>query len=345
MADESEHVWKVLAYDKNTGKLLWETETHRGRPAVKRHPKSSHASSTVATDGERIVALFGSEGLYCLDLDGKILWKKSFGKLDAGYYQVPEAQWEFGGSPVIHEGKIIVQADVLGGGFLTAISLADGKEIWRVSRDDVPTWGAPLVVATGARTQIVVNGWKHAGGYDFETGEELWSVNGGGDIPVPTPIFGDGRFYLTSAHGPDAPVYAVPADLRGAVELNPDELGGLAWNAQRQGAYMATPLLYKGLLYVVRWNGILICLRPDSGEVVYQKRLEPGAYTASPIAGDGKIYAANEEGRVSVIAAGEGGKLLAESSLGASTLASPAISDGVIFFRTGTGLVAVQAVP
>ncbi len=343
VADDSEHVWKVLAFDKNSGELLWETEAHRGKPAVKRHEKSSHANATVATDGEKLVAFFGSEGLYCLDLDGGILWKKDFGVLDAGYFQVPEAQWEFGNSPVIHDGKLVVLADVQGGGFLTLLSLEDGREIWRTPRGDVPTWGAPLVVETGARTQIVVNGWKHAGGYDFETGEELWRVDGGGDFPVPTPIYGEGRFYLTSAHGPMAPVYAVPEGMRGTVELGEYDSEELAWRAKRQGAYMATPLLYDGLLYVVRWNGILVAMRPESGEVVYRKRLAPGAYTASPAAGDGKIYITDEEGGVTVIRAGEDYERLARNKLGEATLASPAISDGVIFFRTERSLIAVAA--
>jgi outer membrane protein assembly factor BamB len=341
VADESEHVWKALAYDKRSGKLLWERELSRGAPAVKRHMKSSHASATAATDGERLVVFFGSEGLHCLDLDGKVLWSKSFGVLDAGYYQVPEAQWEFGNSPVIHDGKAVVLADVQKGAFLGVYSLEDGKELWRVERDDVPTWGAPLVVSTGERTQIVVNGWKHAGGYDFETGEELWRVNGGGDIPVPSPVYGGGRFYLTNAHGPMSPVYAVSEERRGETNLTAGAADGLAWVADRKGAYMATPLLLDGLLYVVRWNGILVCFDAETGKVVYEERLPPGAYTASPVGGDGKLYVANEEGDVLTIQSGPEFEILARTTAEDPILATPAISDGVIFFRTGRELIAV----
>ena len=106
---------------------------------------------------------------------------------------------------------------------------------------------------------------------------------------------------------------------------------------------MATPLLYQDLLYVVRWNGILVCLNPESGEVVYRQRLAPGAYTASPVAGDGKVYIVNEEGEVTVIRAGDDLPPLARNALGEATLASPAISDGVIFFRTERSLIAVEA--
>jgi len=340
--DESEHIWKVLCYDKNTGDLLWEREVHRGIPKVKRHTKSSHANSTLATDGEKLIAFFGSEGLYCLDLDGKVLWTKEFGKLDAGYFKVPDAQWEFGNSPVIHSGHAIVLADVQENGFLASFRLSDGKQAWRVARSDVPTWGAPLVVSTGEMTQVVVNGFEHAGGYDFETGKELWRVDGGGDIPVPTPISGKGLFFLTSAHGDLSPVYAVSHEQRGAMTLTKDSFEGLAWVAHRLGSYMQTPLLYGDLMYVGRWNGIQVCLRPQSGEIVYRERLAPGAFTASPIAGDGKIYMGSEEGDVYVIATGATYRLLATNSIGEPLLATPAISQGVLYFRTPQSLIAVE---
>ena len=342
VADESEHVWKVLAYDKSTGELVWENEVHKGVPAVKRHEKSSHANPTIATDGKHLVALFGSEGLYCLNLQGELLWKKDFGVLDSGYFQVPEAQWEFGGSPVIHDGMVVIQADVQKGSFLGVYRLADGEEVWRVSRDDVPTWGSPLVVDTGDRTQVVLNGWKHAGGYDFETGEVLWRVNGGGDIPTPTPIYADGRFILTSAHGQMSPVYAVATDMRGSVELTPDASGNLDWVARRLGSYMATPLLMDGLLYVVRWNGILVCLDPETGERIYQQRLSPGAYTASPVGGDGILYLISESGEVTVARAGRNYAEVATNELGGVALATPAISEGVVYFRVGRSLLAID---
>jgi outer membrane protein assembly factor BamB len=308
---------------------------------VKRHAKSSHASATAATDGERLVVFFGSEGLHCLDLDGNILWSKQFGVLDAGYFVYPEAQWEFGNSPVIYDGKVIVLADVQQGGFLAALRLEDGEELWRVPRHDVPTWGAPLVVATGERTQVVVNGWRHSGGYDLETGEEIWHVDGGGDLPVPSPIYGDGRFYFTSAHGSQAPVFAVADSARGFTNLSEGETDGLAWIARRKGAYMATPLLLDGLLYVVRWNGILVCLNPETGEVVYEKRLRSGAYTASPVGGDGKIYVANEEGDILTVRSGTEFEVLSRTATPDPILASPAISEGVLYFRTGREMIAI----
>ena len=137
------HQWRLLALDKATGKVLWNTLAREGVPRAKRHPKASPCNSTPATDGNRIVALFGSEGLFCFNTAGELVWQKDLGPMDSGFYLVPSAQWGFGSSPVIAEGKVIVVCDVLTNSFLAAFALEDGKEVWRTARKDVPTWGIP----------------------------------------------------------------------------------------------------------------------------------------------------------------------------------------------------------
>src|SRR3954471_9618487 len=124
--DTTSHEWRVYAIDKKSGRIKWQETAYNGVPKIKRHMKSTHANSTLATDGERIIAFFGSEGLYAFDMKGKQLWKKDLGVLDAGYYVAPEAQWETGSSPVIHDGVVVVQADVQRGSFLAAFDASNG---------------------------------------------------------------------------------------------------------------------------------------------------------------------------------------------------------------------------
>jgi outer membrane protein assembly factor BamB len=163
-------------------------------------------------------------------------------------------------------------------------------------------------------------------------------LNGGGDIPVPTPVFGNALVFLTSAHGPLSPVYAVKADAQGEISLAPDQTtsAGIAWSHPREGSYMATPLVYGDALYVVRWNGVLSVFDVKSGTRVYQQRLGGGtsAFTASPVANNGRIYFTSEEGDVYVVRAGAKYELLATNKLDAVCLASPAISEGKLYFRT-----------
>ena len=174
VTDDTVHTWLLTCMDTSNGKVLFETKMHEGVPKIKRHTKSTHANSTLATDGTHIVAMLGSEGLFAFNMKGKQLWKVDLGVLDSGFFMVPAAQWEFGSSPIIHDGKIIIQADVQKGSFLGAFDVKTGKELWRTPRTDVPTWSTPTIHVVGGKTQILVNGWRHMGAYDFATGEEIW---------------------------------------------------------------------------------------------------------------------------------------------------------------------------
>jgi outer membrane protein assembly factor BamB len=340
--------WEVHCFDKKTGARQWNAVAHKGVPRVKRHPKSTHANSTLATDGRYLVAMFGSEGLYAYELKaGKLVWKKDLGPLVSGFFQVPTATWGFASSPIIHDGRVIVQADVLDGSFLASFDVATGKEIWRTPRNDYPTWSTPAVHVTNNRTQIIVNGFKHVGGYDFQTGKEVWRMKGGGDIPVPTPILHRDLVFVTNAHGPAAPIFAVRTNATGDISLgdNVTTNDHVVWSQQREGAYMQTPLVYGDHLYVCRDNGVLSVFEADTGKRLYQQRLADGrtGFSASAVAGDGKIFYTSEEGSVFVLKAGPVFEQIAENALGETAMATPAISEGALFFRTRTRLIAVAS--
>jgi outer membrane protein assembly factor BamB len=345
--DDSEHTWNVYALDKQSGEIVWERVAHRDVPRVKRHTKATHASATMATDGRHVIAYFGSEGLYAYDMEGELLWKKDLGVLDAGYYVVPAAQWGVASSPIIHDSKVFLQADVQQGSFVAAFDVEDGTELWRTERGDVPTWGTPNVLESTSRTQIVVNGYRHIGAYDPDTGEAMWRMKGLGDIPVPTPIFAHGLIFITNAHGREgAPIYAIRPSARGDLTLPDGETanGGVAWSRPRDGAYMVTPLVYGDYLYNLKNNGALGVYDARTGERIYQARLgEGGGFSASPVASGGKIYFSSEDGDIFVIKAGAEFELLAKNPMGEVCMATPAISEGMLLFRTQGHVVAVSA--
>lgn len=343
--DDTPHEWRLYALDKKTGRVKWQRTVYQGVPKIKRHTKNSHANSTLATDGERLIAFFGSEGLYAYDLTGQQLWKKDLGVLDAGFYMVPEAQWETGSSPVIHNGMVIVQADVQKNSFLAMFDAKDGREVWRVARNDVPTWSTPTILRVGSQTHILVNGMRHVGAYDFATGKEIWKLSGGGDIPVPTPVASDGLVYITNAHGSDSPVYAIRESATGDVSLKSPETSnaGVVWTAPRSGGYMCTPLVYRGLVYIVRFNGVLNVFDAKTGDKKYEARLAgaTSAFTSSPVANDGKVYISSEDGQVFVITAGSKYEVIAMNEMSTPILATPAISEGRLFLRTGDQIMAI----
>ncbi|MDA1272547.1 MAG: PQQ-binding-like beta-propeller repeat protein [Verrucomicrobia bacterium] len=346
VTENEHHQWRLLCVDLNTGNIVWDVLAHDGIPKVKRHTKATHNNSTPATDGKRIVAILGSEGLFCFDTQGGLVWRRDLGAMDSGYYLVPTAQWGFASSPVIHDDTVIVQCDVQKGSFVAAFGIEDGTEKWRVAREDVPTWSTPTVVETSDRKQIVVNGWHHTGGYDFQTGRELWKLSEGGDIPVPTPVFSReyGFIYLTSAHGKFRPMRAVRADSTGTV--TPEDPGAtnaaIAWAHARQGNYMQTPILVGSLLWGCTDNGILTCFDAQTGKIHYSERLSAGqGFTSSPVSDGRNLYLTSEQGEVFVVPTKPSFSVSATNQLGETFLSTAAIAEGRLLFRTRNDLLAI----
>jgi len=345
--DDTEQRWAIYSLDKKTGKILWEKTAHQGTPRARRHPKATHANTTLATDGKRLAAFFGSEGLYVYDLQGQLLWKKDLGVLDNGPAGTT-LQWGYAGSPIIFKDKLILQADQKKGSFLAVLGIEDGKELWRTSRDGVCTasWATPNVVETAERTQIICNGFPFIASYDLATGKELWRLKSGGDLPTPTPVYGAGLIFVTNAHGNQAPLYAIRPDAQG--DLSPVDgqplRPGLAWSESRNGAYMQTPLVYEGLIYSCSDYGVLKVFAAATGKLQYAQRLGTGpmgGFSASPVAAGGKIYFSSELGVVLVLKAGPRYEPLATNSLGDIVMASAAISENVLYYRTRHHVIAV----
>lgn len=341
--NEGPQEFRVLCLDKNTGKILWSRTAWKGTPKIKRHPKGTHAASTPATDGQRVVAFFGTEGLYAYDMEGNPLWKREFGVLDSGFFRVKTAQWGFASSPVIHKDRVYIQCDVQEGSFVAALDATTGQDVWRTPRKEVPGWGTPTVHIGSKRRQLILNGWKHIGGYDLDNGKELWWLEGGGDIPVPTPIVSHDLAFITSAHGRFAPILAISLDAEGELEMNAENCDDMVWSKLRRGNYMQTPIIVGDELYCCRDNGSLRCYDAKTGAEHYNQRLGEGmtGFTSSAVAADDKIYFTSEIGDVYVVQAGKEFKLLAENSLHETCLSTPAISAGTIFFHTRGHVVAI----
>ena len=324
--DDTAHEWRVYALDKKTGRIKWQRTAYTGVPKVKRHTKATHANSTLATDGERLIAFFGV--------------------LDAGYFMVPAAQWETGSSPVLHDGVVVLQVDVQKDSFLAAFDAKTGKELWRTPRTDVPTWGTPAIHTVNGQTQIIVNGFRHAGAYDFKTGKEIWKLSGNGDIPVPTPVVHEGLVYITNAHGGPSPVFAIRETAQGDISLGEGATSNdhIAWSVNRGGGYMCTPLVYRGLVYIATYNGVISAFDAKTGERKFQERLlkdASSAFTSSPVANDGKVFIAGEDGDVIVLKAGPVFERIATNQMTSPVLATPAISEGSLLLRTQNRIVAI----
>ena len=345
--DRSVQQWKLLCLNRRTGAIEWERLAYQGVPKEKRHMKATYANATPATDGEIVVAFFGSQGLYAYNLEGKAMWSRDLGRLDVGAYDLPEYEWGTASSPIVYRELVIVQCDQQKGSFLTALDRRTGKTVWRAEREELPSWGTPTIVHSKTRDELVTNSSNFIRGYDPLTGKELWRLGGSSKITAPTPIDAGGLIVVASGRRPEAPIFAVHTGASGDITLAADQTrnSAVAWSKTQRGSYMPTPLFYRGILYVLGNAGIFDAYDSQTGREIYRQRIphQGSGFSASPVASDGRIYLSSEDGDIFVASAGEHFELLKTNSMEDPVMATPAISGGLLLVRTQHALYAVGA--
>lgn len=333
--DDAKHTWMIYALDKRNGKVLWSDKAYEGVPRAKRHVKATQANSTPVTDGRYVVALFGSEGLAAYDTKGKLLWKQDLGVLNPGLWDDKESSWGHSSSPVIYRDLVIVQADGHKQSFIAAFNLKDGKQAWRVERNEITSWTTPAIYQGKDRVELIANGGRYIRGYDPLTGKELWRFSDNDtQVKMQAPQIAGDLIYITGGYPAGRAMYVFRPGATGDISLKPGEEKNafLAWSSSKGSPYTPTPLVYGDLFYVLADNGVLSTYVAKTGELVYQQRL-PSSFSASPVAADGKLYLASEDGDVFVVKAGRQYELLSRNVMGQPLMATPALSDGMLIVR------------
>lgn len=313
----------VQCFHRGDGRLVWQEVV--APIAGGTHVKNGHASASIATDGQRLFAFFGSAGLFAFDLEGQQLWHRDLGEM--------EHRWGTASSPMLFGDLVIQLCDRKANSYLAAFRQDDGEPVWRTDRDSTGCWTTPVLYQTDDEPQLIVNGsGEERGGsgaitaYDPRDGRELWRVSGTTHVVCPTAILGAGL--IVSSSGRNGPIFALrPA--QGDPTAEPE----VQWRARRGGPYVPTGVAYRNRLYLINDGGVLTCYNLGDGEKIWEQRTH-GPVTASLVAGDGKLYCVSEQGDVSVVAADDEFRVLAEHSLNQRSLSTPAISQGQIFIRT-----------
>jgi outer membrane protein assembly factor BamB len=331
---DRKHTFKVVALDRDSGKILWETVAWEGTPYDNRHRKSSYAASTPATDGKMVYAFFGTEGLYAYDYKGKLAWKAQLGNL---------ATLGMGtaASPILYENLVIVQCDEDNGeaSFIVALDKKTGKEAWRTPRTKIQvSWSTPLLVRTSKRAELIASGTEFVISYDPATGKELWRHKGLESNAIPSPVANNEMVYVVAGY---------PAKIAMAIKLGGSgDLTGtpnVPWKYAKGTAYVPSPILYGDYLYLTTDRGILTAIDAKTGEVKYEGgRIPiPATFTASPVAFEGKILMTSEDGDTFIVKAGPKHEILGTNSIGEAVYASPAIADGHIYIRGEKNLYSI----
>lgn len=316
----------VIAFDRSTGAELWKTVVSEGVPHEGTHPTGTWASASPVTDGERIYSFFGSRGLYCLDLEGKVIWDRDFGDM-----QIRLGFGE-GASPVLAGDRVIVNWDHEGPSFIAALDKLTGQEVWRTERDEITSWSTPLVVTVDGRQQVITSATGKVRSYDVSTGELIWESTGMTLNAIPTPVAADGIAYVTSGFRGNALLAVRLSGARGDVTGS----DAIVWSHDRDTPYTPSPLLYRGVLYFLKSNnGILSAFEAATGEPLFPtRRIDgvPNVY-ASPVGAANRIYVTGREGTVAVLEHGTEARVLAVNTLDDGFDASPALVDGEIYLR------------
>ncbi len=321
----------ILCLRRKDGKLLWEADCPKGT-VEKTKPKNGFTSGTPSTDGERIYAYFGNFGLLCVDFDGKKVWHKSFGEMNA--YHGTSC------SPLLYRDKVIVYQDHRGPSksFVVALDKKTGKQLWKTDRKEKVGWGSPIAISVDGKGQIIVSSQKTVYAYDPADGKELWTCKGSLYEVTPTPVVGFGMVFCCS--GRRGPTLAIRPTGKGDITKT-----HLVWKVTKGSPFVPSPMLYQGYIYMVDdILSIITCYNAKTGDLVYRERLGSAGkhgFSASPVAVNGKIFFTNDDGETFVVASGPKFQLLHINSFGTKTLASPALVDGKWYFRTGERLLCI----
>jgi outer membrane protein assembly factor BamB len=321
------HEFMALAVDRGNGKILWQQSLHKAAPIEAGHVSASLASPSPVTDGERVIVSFGSYGLYCLDIDGKLLWKK-----DLGLMHTKHGHGE-GSSPVLHGDTVVMNWDHEEQSFVVALDKRTGKQLWRVARKEDTSWATPIVVVHAGKPQLIVPGTNRMRGYDLANGELIWECGGLSSNIVASPVAANGIVYAGSSY-----------DTRAMLAIRLDGAKGditgtehVLWSRRRGTPYVPSPLLYGDLLYNLQhYQGVLVRIDVKTGEEFGEpiRLAHIRDVYASPVAAADRIYVTSREGVTQVLKhSPTGAKLLAVNRLDDSISASVALAGKELFLR------------
>lgn len=319
-ADEARQTQSVVAFDRSTGKQLWQTQLNRGGFPGRIHRKNTHASSTIAGDGTRFFAVtLHHDAIHVTALapkDGAVLWQKQVGPFIPDEYRNGYAA-----SPLVYRGTLVVLAECDGGSFMVALERETGRQVWRTPRPARISYSSPALANVAGREQVLISGCDKVAGFDPTTGKRLWAVDATTMATSGTMVWHKDLVFASGGF-PKAETVCVRADGSGEI----------VWR-NLQKCYEQSMIVHEGFLYAMNDGGIVFCWRATDGKEMWKVRLR-GPISASPILAAGKIYMTSELGTTYVFQASPKKYLeLARNRLGNEVFASPSICGGQLFSR------------
>lgn len=321
--DDEKQSQTVLAFDRQSGKPVWEKTLFSGfEKDARLHKRNTLATSSIACDGERVLALFMNDAavhLCALSLDGEVLWQKKVGDF--------KSHWGYSASPILYKDLVLVAADHANGGYVTALDRKSGKVVWQQDRPESPNYPSPVVCQVAGKDQIIIAGCKMLAAYDPAGGKPLWSAQDATTEECVGSVVVDGDLAFASGGYPKKETVAVKADGSGEV----------VWRNEVQ-VYVPSMLTHEGYLYAVTDKGEAHCFEAATGKEMWKERLG-GVFNSSPVLAGDHIFITNQEGATFVIKP-DPTKLLVvgKNPLGSDVFATPSFAGNRVFLRVSDKL-------
>jgi outer membrane protein assembly factor BamB len=321
----------LLCLDRSDGKILWQQVVLEA-PLERINSLNSFASSTPAIDGERVYVSFLDVDkmlIAAYDFEGHQIWAVHPGAFSSmhGYCS----------SPVLWKDKVIVNGDHDGSGYIVALDRATGHTVWKTPRpNQTRSYCTPLLGPMGGRNQLVLSGSKCVAGYNPDTGEPLWIIDGPTEQFVASLVYNGDLLFMTCGF-PDHFMQAIRPNGTGNVTKT-----HVVWQKDQDCSYVPSPIAIGPYFLLVSDTGVATCLEAAGGRSVWRERLEPH-YSASLVTANGLVYFLSDKGVMTIIRPGPKPEIVARNALGEETYASPAISEGQMFLRGTNHLYCIGA--
>lgn len=325
----------VTCYDRSQGNVVWQKVLAETVPHEGHHATHSYASGSPTTDGERLYVSFGSFGIFCLDLTGRVLWERQLGRLATrrGYGEAV--------TPVLHQGRLLINWDQEVNSALFCLDAKTGETRWKADRDEITTWTTPLVTEFEGKTQVILNGTRQVRSHDLETGRVIWSCTGMTENAIPSALRYRDAAILVSGYQGNSGV-SVPLSSKGDLGLD----GPVHWRTRSGNPYVPSPVLAGDHLYFTKgMANVLTSLDAATGMPIIQGERLPGMAViyASPIFAGGRIYFTDRNGVTVVVQPGPTLKILATNALKDGVDGSPAAVGKQLFLRGRNALYCIEA--
>ena len=326
--------FEVLCLSRLDGSIIWQKTAVAKAPHEGIHPSHTYASGSPTTDGKHLYVSFGSQGTFCFTLDGELVWRRDLGRMRT------RNGWGEATTPVVHDGKLIVNWDHEDESSIFVLNTSDGSTIWKKPRPDEPTsWATPLVVEDEGRTLAIVQGTGRVRAYDLQSGDVVWSCGGQSVNAIPSPVKYK-RFVICMSGYRQSVAHSIPLDAIGDVT----DTKVIRWSSYRGTPYVPSPVISQHRLYFTRTNtGLLTCLNADTGELLYEPQRLPEVRTmyASPLVAGGYVYFVSRTGTTTVIKDSDAFEVVATNELDDAIDAAPVAIGKQLFLRSRTKLFCI----